>query len=94
MKAYAVEITEPNNPKLGQGEDAALCFPPPTNVMHMLRYNDPMKKNGWIKAFKKYLETVIDSGILSTKELTKPNDAVVLTTEDNDQDGNVDKLKV
>jgi hypothetical protein len=55
MKAYAVEVTEPSSPKLGQEEDPALCFPPPPTGMQMLRYNDPNKKSGWIKALTKEL---------------------------------------
>jgi hypothetical protein len=48
-----VEVTEPNNPKLGHGKDPAEYFPPPMNVMQMLRYNDLKNKTGWIKALKK-----------------------------------------
>jgi hypothetical protein len=34
----------------------------------MLRYKDPRKKIGWIKALKKELKTIIDSGTLINKE--------------------------
>jgi hypothetical protein len=53
MKSYAIEITEINNPKIGQGEAPAEYFPPPMNVMQMLGYKDSKKKSGWIKALKK-----------------------------------------
>jgi hypothetical protein len=33
MKTYAVEVVEPKKPQLGQGEDPALYFLPPTNLM-------------------------------------------------------------
>ena len=98
MKAYATEVVEPNNPKLGQGEDPAEYFPPPMNVMQMLRYKDGKKKTAWLKALKKELKTIIDSGTLNNRENPKPDDVVVSTTEANkiklDQQGNVDKLKV
>jgi hypothetical protein len=95
MKAYAVEVTDPNNPKLGQGEDPAMYFPPQTNVTQILRYKDPTKKIGWIKALKKDLKTIIDSGTLNNKE---QHDEVVSTSELNkiklNQGGYVDKLKL
>ena len=98
MKAYATEVVEPNNPKLGQGEDPAEYFPPPMNVMQMLRYKDGKKKTAWLKALKKELKTIIDSGTLNNRENPKSDDVVVSTTEANkiklDQQGNVDKLKV
>jgi hypothetical protein len=68
VKAYAVEVAEPNNPKVGQGEDSAMYFSPPTNVMQMLRCKDPKKKSGWIKALKKELNTIINSDTLNNKE--------------------------
>jgi hypothetical protein len=81
MKAYTVEVTVTSNPKLIQGEDNLFYFPPTTNVIHhMLRYNDPKKKSGWIKALTKELNTIIGSGTLNNKEDTKPNEVVVLTT--------------
>jgi hypothetical protein len=66
-KAYTVEVTESNNPPLDQLEDPALYFPPTTHIMKMIRYNDPKKKSGWIKALKKDLNTLIDSGTLNKK---------------------------
>jgi hypothetical protein len=39
----------PRNKKM-VAEDPALYLLPPTNAMQMLRYNDPKKKSGWIKA--------------------------------------------
>jgi hypothetical protein len=61
----------------------------------MLRYKDPKKKSGWIKALKKEINTIIESGILNKKEPTKPNDGVVSATDTIkiklDQDENVDK---
>lgn len=97
MKAYAVEVADPNNPKLGQGKDPATYFPPPTNVIQVIRYKDAKKKSGWLKALKKELKTLIDSGTFK-KEACKPNEIVIPTTEANkiklDQDGNIDKLKV
>jgi hypothetical protein len=98
MKSYAVEVTEPNNPKCGQEKDPALYFTPTKNAMQILRYKDPKKESGWIKALKKDLKTIIESGNLKIKEQTNPNDVVILTTEANkiklDQDENVDKLIV
>jgi hypothetical protein len=61
METYAVEVTEPNNSKLGQGKYPALYLPPSTNVMQILTYNDPKNKSGWIKALPKELNTIIDS---------------------------------
>jgi hypothetical protein len=68
-KSYAVEVTEPNTPQLGEGEYPGLYFPTPTNIMHihMLRYKDPNNKSGWIKALKKELNTIIDIGTLNNK---------------------------
>jgi hypothetical protein len=80
MKAYAVKITEPNNPKLGQGKDPAEYFPPPMNAMQMLRYKDLKKNTGWIKALKKELKTITESGTLNNKEHPKPDDVMVSTT--------------
>jgi hypothetical protein len=93
-KAYAMEVTEPTNPKLGQGEDPAEYFPPPMNVMQMLIYKDNKKKTGWTKALNKEFNTITESGTLNNKEKTKPDDVVVSTTEANkiklDQEGHVD----
>jgi hypothetical protein len=52
-------LTDLNNPKLGQGEDPALYFPLPTHIVQMLRYKNPKKKSGWIKALKKELNIII-----------------------------------
>jgi hypothetical protein len=35
MELCAVEVTEVNNPNLGQCEDPAIYFPPSTNGMQM-----------------------------------------------------------
>jgi hypothetical protein len=43
-------------------------------------YRNPEQKSGWIKALEKYLNTIIDSGILNNKEKTKPNYLVVSTS--------------
>jgi hypothetical protein len=61
MKAYAFELTEPNNSKLSQGEDTALYFPPPPNVMQMLKYKEPKKKRWRIKSLNKELKTTKQS---------------------------------
>ena len=62
------------------------------------RYKDGKKKTAWLKALKKELKTIIDSGTLNNRENPKSDDVVVSTTEANkiklDQQGNVDKLKV
>jgi hypothetical protein len=56
------------------------------------------RNNGWIKALKKELNTIIGSGVLNKNEQKKSNAVVVSTSEANkiklDQDENVDKLKV
>jgi hypothetical protein len=46
MKSYTVEVTDPSNPNLGQGDSPALYFPPPKIIMQMLRYKDHKKKSG------------------------------------------------
>jgi hypothetical protein len=93
-----VEVIEPKNPKHVQGEDPAEYFPPPMNVMQILRYKDLKKKIGWIKALKKELKNIIENGTLNNKEQPKPDDVVVSMTEANKiklhQEGNVDKLTV
>jgi hypothetical protein len=74
MKKICTQSHRANIPKLGQGEDPALYFPPPTKVIHMSRYKDPTNTCGWIKARKKELNTIIDSGSgnLNKKEQAKP----------------------
>jgi chromatin segregation and condensation protein Rec8/ScpA/Scc1 (kleisin family) len=98
MKSYAVQVTEANIPKPGQDEDPEISFPPQTNVMRILRYKDNKKKIRWIKALKKELNTVIDSGTLNNKEQAIKNYTVVSTTDANkiklDQDDNMEELKL
>jgi hypothetical protein len=81
MKASAVKLTEPNNPKLGRTEDPPLYFPPHTNTTHILRDKDPKKNIGWINLLKKQLNIIIGSGTLKIKEQKNPHDVLVSTAE-------------
>jgi hypothetical protein len=46
MKEYAVEVLYSNNPKFREGEDPTTYFPPPSNVIQMLRYKNRNEISG------------------------------------------------
>jgi hypothetical protein len=74
IKACAVEVTEPINPKLGQGEDNALKCHANAQVQ------GPQEEKLIDQSTYKELKTIIESGSLHNKAQTKPNDVVVSTT--------------
>jgi hypothetical protein len=67
MKAYTVEVTEPNNPKLVK-EKRLHCTSHHQQISSKCSGpQGPQEKDGWIKALKKELKTIIDRGTLNNK---------------------------
>ena len=78
------------------GNEASKFYPPPSSIRQVMALKDPELKEAWLKAYKKEIKVLIDSGTFSI-ERPQPSEVIVPTMETNKvklkSDGSLDKLK-
>jgi len=92
-RACATEITLPID---APGADATIFEPSPANLRAVLKIRDPVIHEAWLKAYRKELKTIVDSGtfrpetLLLGESCTRIMDLNVVKLK---SDGTLDKLK-
>jgi len=78
------------------GNEASKFYPPPSSIRQVMTLRDPELKEAWLKAYKKEIKVLIDSGTFLI-ERPQPSEIIVPTMETNKvklkSDGSLDKLK-
>jgi len=78
------------------GNEASKFYPPPSSIRQVMTLRDPELKEVWLKAYKKEIKVLIDSGTFLI-ERPQPSEIIVPTMETNKvklkSDGSLDKLK-
>ena len=99
MHSYKVEVLQSSSQDLDpeEGSDPTVYFPPPQSIHQTIRCADHKKKAGWLKAERKEVKQLIESGTFDKNVKPNPGEPVIDIMEANkiklNKDGKLDKLK-